>query len=226
MGHKSVAIDGPSGAGKSTLARQVAKALGFLYVDTGAIYRTLGLLALEQGIDPADPAAVQALLPQADIRLAYDSGDGLQHMYLCGRDVTEDIRRPGVSLAASSVAAIQSGRDFLMETQRELARQHDVVMDGRDIGTVVLPQADAKIFLTASPEARAKRRCDELAQRGTPQALDTVLAEIVERDRRDTTRASAPLRQAADAVLVDTTDLDLAESLQVLMDAVRGELNR
>ena len=225
MGHKSIAIDGPSGAGKSTLARQAAKVLGFLYVDTGAIYRTLGLMALEKGVDPADPEAVQALLPQADIRLGYDSGDGLQHMYLCGRDVTEDIRRPEVSKAASSVSAIQPVRDFLLETQRELARQHDVVMDGRDIGTVVLPQADVKIFLTASPEARARRRCAELEQRGIPQDLETVLAEIVERDRRDTTREAAPLRQAEDAVLVDTTKLDLPESLEALLAAVRGELD-
>ena len=163
MGHKSVAIDGPSGAGKSTLARQAAEVLGFLYVDTGAIYRTLGLMALEREVDLSDPAAVESLLPQADIRLAHDSGDGLQHMYLCGRDVTGDIRRPEVSKAASAVSAIQAVRDFLMETQRKLAREHDVVMDGRDIGTVVLPQADAKVFLTASPEARARRRCDELA---------------------------------------------------------------
>lgn len=224
MGHKSIAIDGPSGAGKSTLARQVAKVLGFLYVDTGAIYRTLGLLALEQGVDLSDPSAIQALLPKADIHLDYDSNDGLQHMYLCGRDVTEDIRRPEISRAASAVSSIQAVRDFLMDTQRELARQHDVVMDGRDIGTVVLPQADAKIFLTASPEARARRRCDELIQRGTPQDLETVLAEIVERDRRDTTRTAAPLRQAEDAILVDTTELDLAESLQALLDAIRGEL--
>ena len=195
-----------------------------MYVDTGAIYRTLGLMALERGVDLSDPAAVEALLPQADIRLAHDSADGLQHMYLCGRDVTSDIRRPEVSKAASAVSAIQAVRDFLMETQRSLAREHDVVMDGRDIGTVVLPQADAKIFLTASPEARARRRCDELAQRGTPQDYETVLTEIVERDRRDTTRAAAPLRQAEDAVLVDTTELDLAESLQALLDAVRGEL--
>ena len=224
MGHKSVAIDGPSGAGKSTLARQAAQALGFLYVDTGAIYRTLGLLTLERGVDPSDGAAVTGLLPQADIRLAYDGGDGLQHMYLCGRDVTEDIRRPEVSRAASGVSAIPAVREFLLETQRELARQHDVIMDGRDIGTVVLPAADVKIFLTASPEARARRRCDELAQRGTPQDLETVLAEIVERVRRDTTRETAPLRRAEDAVLVDTTKLDLAESLQALLDAIRGEL--
>ena len=224
MGHKSVAIDGPSGAGKSTLARQAAQALGFLYVDTGAIYRTLGLLALERGVDPSDGAAVTGLLPQADIRLAYDGGDGLQRMYLCGRDVTEDIRRPEVSRAASGVSAIPAVREFLLETQRELARQHDVIMDGRDIGTVVLPAADVKVFLTASPEARARRRCDELAQRGTPQDLETVLAEIVERDRRDTTRETAPLRRAEDAVLVDTTKLDLAESLQALLDAIRGEL--
>ena len=226
MGHKSVAIDGPSGAGKSTLARKAAEVLGFLYVDTGAIYRTLGLLALERKVDLSDTAAVKALLPQAEIRLAHDSGDGLQHMYLCSRDVTEDIRRPEVSRAASAVSAIQAVRDFLMETQRSLAREHDVVMDGRDIGTVVLPEADVKIFLTASPEARARRRCDELLQRGTPQDYETVLAEIVERDRRDISRTAAPLRQAEDAVLVDTTELDLEESLQALLDAVRGGLER
>ena len=223
MKHKSIAIDGPSGAGKSTLAKALAEALGFLYVDTGAIYRTVGLRAFRAGADPADPAAVIPLLEGLDIGMKY-AADGLQHMYLCGRDVTGDIRRPEVSRAASAVSAIQAVRDFLMETQRKLAREHDVVMDGRDIGTVVLPQADAKVFLTASPEARARRRCDELAQRGTPQDYETVLAEIVERDRRDTTRAAAPLRQAEDAMLVDTTELDLAESLQALLDAVRGEL--
>ena len=224
MGHKSVAIDGPSGAGKSTLARQAAKVLGFLYVDTGAIYRTLALLALERGVDPADPAAVQALLPQADIRLAYDSSDGLQHMYLCGRDVTEDIRRPEVSRAASSVSAIQAVRDFLMDTQRELARQHDVVMDGRDIGTVVLPHAGAKVFLTAAPEARARRRLLELKQRGQETELETVLRDIVQRDEQDRNRAVAPLRQAEDAVLLDTTELGLEESLKALISLVKGRL--
>ena len=219
----AVAIDGPSGAGKSTLARSVARELGAVYVDTGAIYRTVGYGAWRQGIDPGAEEEICALLPQLEISMAYD-GDGLQRMYLNGEDVTREIRLPPISLYASRVSAIPAVRSFLMDMQRDMARRCSVVMDGRDIGTVVLPQADAKVFLTASPEARARRRCDELAQRGTPQDYETVLAEIVERDRRDTTRAAAPLRQAEDAVLVDTTELDLAESLQALLDAVRGEL--
>ena len=225
MGHKSVAIDGPSGAGKSTLARQAAEVLGFLYVDTGAIYRTLGLMALERGVDLSDPAAVEALLPQADIRLAHDSGDGLQHMYLCGRDVTGDIRRPEVSKAASAVSAIQAVRDFLMETQRKLAREHDVVMDGRDIGTVVLPQAGVKIFLTAAPEARARRRTAELLQRGQDADFDEILREIRQRDEQDENRPVAPLRQAEDAALLDTTNLDLKGSLEALLTLVRERLS-
>lgn len=224
MGHKSVAIDGPSGAGKSTLARQAAQALGFLYVDTGAIYRTLGLLALERGVDPSDGAAVTGLLPQADIRLAYDGGDGLQHMYLCGRDVTEDIRRPEVSRAASGVSAIPAVREFLLETQRELARQHDVIMDGRDIGTVVLPGADVKLFLTASAQDRARRRFAELQQRGQETDYETVLRDIRKRDENDTRRAAAPLRQAEDALLVDTTGNTLEESFQVLLQTIKERL--
>lgn len=224
MQEKSVAIDGPAGAGKSTLARALARELGYLYVDTGAIYRTVALRAWEAGADPSDPEQIAPLLKGLDLRMDYGA-DGVQRMYLSGRDVTEAIRVHQISGLASQVAALPPVRDFLLDFQRRQAMEHDVVMDGRDIGTVVLPQADAKIFLTASPEARARRRCDELAQRGTPQDLETVLAEIVERDRRDTTRAAAPLRQAEDAVLVDTTELDLAESLQALLDAVRGELD-
>ena len=224
MKFKSIAIDGPSGAGKSTMARRVAEALGYLYVDTGAIYRTLGLSALRRGLDLSDTGAVISLLPQ--VSLGMDHGpDGLQHMYLWGEDVTEAIRRPEVSKAASAVSALPEVRAFLMDMQRDLAKTHDVVMDGRDIGTVVLPGADAKIFLTASSEARARRRCDELAARGTPQAFDTVLAEIVERDRRDTTRSAAPLRQAEDAVLVETTELGLEESFEALLAAVRRKLD-
>ena len=223
MGHHSIAIDGPAGAGKSTLAKRLAGALGFLYVDTGAIYRTLGLFALRSGVAPADPAAMAELLPRFSLRMDYGP-DGLQHMFLDQEDVTQAIRSPEVSRAASSVSAIPAVRDHLLEMQRELAQSHDVVMDGRDIGTVVLPQADVKVFLTASPEARARRRCDELAARGTPQDLAHVLSDILERDRRDTTRASAPLRQAEGAVLVDTTHLDLEESFQALLTAVRREL--
>ena len=223
MGHQSIAIDGPAGAGKSTLAKRLAGALGFLYVDTGAIYRALGLFALRSGVDLADPAAIAGLLPRAAIRLGHGP-DGLQHMYLGEEDVTQAIRSPEVSQASSAVSAIPEVRAYLLEMQRALARDHDVVMDGRDIGTVVLPQADVKVFLTASPEARARRRCDELAARGTPQDLAHVLSDILERDRRDTTRASAPLRQAEGAVLVDTTHLDLEESFQALLTAVRREL--
>ena len=225
MGLNSVAIDGPSGAGKSTLARRAAQALGYLYVDTGAIYRALGLFALERGADPADEAAVEALLPQAEIRMEH-GGDGTQRMYLCGEDVTEAIRRPEVSSAASLVSAIPAVRASLLEMQRDLARRHDVVMDGRDIGTVVLPQATVKIFLTASPEARARRRYKELEERGLSQPYEKVLSDIVERDRKDTTRETAPLRQAEDAAVVDTTSLDLEESFQALLERIKGGLGR
>ena len=225
MGLNSVAIDGPSGAGKSTLARRAAQALGYLYVDTGAIYRALGLFALERGADPADEAAVEALLPQAEIRMEH-GGDGTQRMYLCGEDVTEAIRRPEVFRAASLVSAIPAVRAYLLEMQRDLARRHDVVMDGRDIGTVVLPQATVKIFLTASPEARARRRYKELEERGLPQPYEKVLSDIVERDRKDTTRETAPLRQAEDAAVVDTTSLDLEESFQALLERIKGGLGR
>ena len=157
---KSVAIDGPSGAGKSTIARRVSEEFGFIYVDTGAIYRTVGLAAALRKLDPKDKAAVVAMLPEISIRLAYGE-DGLQHMYLDGEDVTSRIRTPEISLYASGVSAHPEVRAYLMEMQRSLARENDVVMDGRDIGTVVLPDAGLKIFLTASPEARARRRCSE-----------------------------------------------------------------
>lgn len=224
MKFKSVAVDGPSGAGKSTLARRAGEALGFLYVDTGAIYRTLGLFALRSGIDPADSGQVSALLPRVSLRMDHGP-DGLQHMYLNGEDVTQAIRLPEVSKAASAISALPVVRDFLMGMQRDLAQTYNVIMDGRDIGTVVLPEADAKIYLTASAAARARRRCAELVERGTPQDYETVLAEIQERDRRDTTRETAPLRQAEDAILVDTTELDLEESLQVMLTAIRRKLD-
>ena len=223
MGFQSIAIDGPAGAGKSTLARRLAGALGFLYVDTGAIYRTLGLFALRSGVDPADPAAMEALLPRVSLRIDYGP-DGGQHMFLGQEDVTQAIRLPEVSRASSAVSAIPAVRAYLLEMQRGLAGSRNVVMDGRDIGTVVLPQADVKVFLTASPEARAQRRYAELSARGTPQDYAAVLADMIERDRKDTTRAAAPLRQAEDAVLVDTTHLDLEESFHALLDAVKREL--
>ncbi len=223
MKYKSIAVDGPSGAGKSTLARMLAHALGFLYVDTGAIYRTVGLYALRHGVDPEDVGAVQSALSQITVDLGYGE-DGFQHMYLNGEDVTEEIRSPEVSRCASAISGIPEVRTFLLQMQRSLAARQNVIMDGRDIGTVVLPDADVKIFLTASSEARAGRRHAELVGRGEHYDLNTVLAELVERDRRDTTREAAPLRQAEDAILVDTTHLSLEQSLQALLENVKEQI--
>ena len=220
---RAVAIDGPSGAGKSTLARAVAKALGFCYVDTGAIYRTVGCAAKRRGLDPADAAAIEALLGELTVEMTYD-GEGLQHMLLNGEDVTAEIRLPEISMYASKVSAIPAVRAFLLEMQREMARQHDVIMDGRDIGTVVLPQADVKIFLTASPEDRARRRYLELQERGTPQDYDQLLAETRERDYNDSHRSSAPLRPAADAVLLDTTGNTFEQSCALLRRTIEERL--
>ena len=220
MTYRSIAIDGPSGAGKSTLARRLARELGFLYVDTGAIYRTVGLAAYRQGIDPADADAVAAALPGLVITMGYGE-DGLQRMTLGGEDVTQTIRENVISAYASKVAAIPAVRDFLLEMQRRMAREHDVIMDGRDIGTVVLPQADLKIYLTAAAEVRAERRCRELRSRGQQADFEQVLAEVIERDRRDTERETAPLRRADDAVTADTTGLDLEGSFQLLLGLVR-----
>ena len=220
MEHKSVAIDGPAGAGKSTLARQAAKELGFLYVDTGAIYRTVALKVLRTGTDPADEAQVSALLEGLDISMDYGP-DGEQRMFLEGEDVSKAIREHRVSGLTSQVSAIPAVRAFLLDFQRRLAREHSVVMDGRDIGTVVLPDADVKIFLTAAPEARAKRRLLELEQRGQQADFDTILHDIIQRDEQDRSRPIAPLRQAEDAVLLDTTHLNLEESLQSLLTLIK-----
>lgn len=220
----AVAIDGPSGAGKSTLARAAAERLGILYVDTGAIYRTIGLYVQRRGIDPKDTAAVLAALP--DIRIGMDhDADGMQRMLLNGEDVTADIRLPEISMYASAVSAIQGVRDFLMEMQRSLARECSVIMDGRDIGTVVLPDADVKIFLYADVEVRAKRRELELRQRGTPKPYEEVLREMEERDYNDTHRAAAPLRAADDAIMVDTSSMDFDASLALLLDVIRGSVS-
>ena len=221
----SIAIDGPSGAGKSTLAKSVSKELGYLYVDTGAIYRTIGYGVYRRGVDPKDGEAVAALLPEFEIGLTYGD-DGLQHMTLNGEDVTEQIRLPEVSLCASAVSAHPAVRAHLLEMQRKLAREHNVVMDGRDIGTVVLPDATVKIFLTASLEERANRRCRELEQRGTPEVYGKVLEEMRQRDYNDSHRAAAPLKQAADAVLLDTTHLDFDGSRQALLAIIRERTGR
>ena len=221
----SIAIDGPSGAGKSTLARSAAAELGCLYVDTGAIYRTIAYSVMTAGIDPKDGAAVMAALPDLDIRLVHGE-DGEQRMLLNGTDVSREIRLPEVSLYASAVSAHPGVRTYLLEMQRQLARENSVIMDGRDIGTVVLPDADVKIFLTASPEARAHRRCRELEQRGTPESYEKVLEEIQQRDYNDTHRAAAPLRPADDAIMIDNTDMDFAASLELLLDVIRGSVEQ
>ncbi len=223
MQEKSIAIDGPAGAGKSTLARALAQELGYFYVDTGAIYRTVALRAKQAGADPGDPAQVEPLLEDLDLRMDYGD-DGVQHMYLSGEDVTEAIRENEISGMASRAAALPAVRAFLLDFQRRQAREHNVVMDGRDIGTVVLPQAGVKIFLTAAPEARARRRTLELRQRGQAADFTDILKTIQARDEQDRNRAAAPLRQAEDAVLLDTTDLDLKGSLEALLSLVRERL--
>ncbi len=220
MNYKSIAIDGPSGAGKSTLAKLLASELGYLYVDTGAIYRTVGLCAFRRGIAPEDRAGVVAMLGTFSLDLKHGE-DGLQHMYLDGEDVSEDIRRPEISMYASAVSALPEVREFLMEMQRGLARRQNVIMDGRDIGTVVLPDADLKLFLTASAEDRAQRRYAELREKGIVTDFETVLADMATRDKNDASRAAAPLRQAEDAVLVDTTGNTLEESFQMLLKTVK-----
>ncbi len=216
----SVAIDGPSGAGKSTLAKALAEELHILYVDTGAIYRTIGCYARRQGVDAADTQAVISLLPQVKISMRYDD-QGLQHMLLQNEDVTHEIRLPEMSLYASAVSAIPEVRTFLLEMQRSFARTSSVIMDGRDIGTVVLPDAQVKIFLQADVEIRARRREKELLQRGTPVRFEQVLAEMKERDYNDTHRAAAPLRPAPDAVVVDTSHLDFQQSKERLLEIIR-----
>ena len=219
----SIAIDGPSGAGKSTLAKAVAAQRGILYVDTGAIYRSIGCYVRRKGIDPMDSESVIAVLPEIHVDMVY-SEDGLQHMLLNGEDVTTEIRLPEISMYASAVSAIPEVREFLLEMQRSLARTRSVIMDGRDIGTVVLPDADVKIFLTAAVEKRAMRRVKELEERGTPRPYEEVLREMQQRDWADTHREIAPLKQADDAIPVDTSDIGFEDSKLLLLDVIRRRL--
>ncbi len=215
MEKKSIAIDGPCGAGKSTLARMTAQKYGLIYVDTGALYRTVGLHALRNGVGSKDEEKVTALLPRIDIEMRYDE-KGIQRMFLNGGDVTGDIRSPEASIYASDVSAMKPVRAFLLSMQKEMAEKYDVVMDGRDIGTVVLPDAGLKIFLTATPEVRAERRFCELSETRVETTYEDVLRDIRYRDKNDSERSAAPLKAADDAVVLDTTVLTLEECLEAV----------
>ena len=215
----SVAIDGPAGAGKSTIARRLAAELGYRYVDTGAIYRTVAYFMDLWGVSPKDVDGVNRYIDELTVEIEYDE-DGLQHMMMNGMDVTKDIRTPDISQKASLISAHACVRDMLLDMQRELAEQHNVVMDGRDIGTVVLPHATVKIFLTASPEVRAKRRCDELSAKGQKVDYNKVLKDIQQRDYQDTYREIAPLKMSRDSIKVDTSDMTIEEVLEKLKDIV------
>ena len=212
----SIAIDGPAGAGKSTIAKRLAKELGYQYVDTGAIYRTVAYFLDLWGVSPKDVDGVERYIDELTIAIEYDE-DGLQHMIMNGMDVTGEIRTQDISQKASLVSAHAVVRDMLLDMQRDVAKEYNVIMDGRDIGTVVLPKANVKIFLTASAEVRAKRRTDELIAKGQSADYDTILKEIQQRDYQDTHREIAPLKMAKDSVKVDTSDLDI----DGVVDAIR-----
>ncbi len=218
----SVAIDGPVGAGKSTIARTAAERLGFIYCDTGALYRTVGLFCTRDGADLDVSGEIAARLPK--IRLEIRLVDGLQRVFLNGEDVSELIRTPEISMAASKVSAVPEVRAALLDLQRDIARTSSVIMDGRDIGTVVLPNAQVKIFLTASAEVRAKRRFDELIAKGQNVTFEETLKDVNERDYRDSHRETAPLKQAADAVLADTSELDFEQSVELVCGIIRKAL--
>ena len=214
-----IAIDGPGGAGKSTVAKAVAKKLGIVYVDTGALYRTVGLYVAQKGVDPHNAEAVTALLPEIAIEVRYEEGS--QHVYLNGVDHGDRIRTPQMSMYASAVSAIPAVRAFLLETQKDIARKNSVIMDGRDIGTVILPDAEVKIFMTASAECRARRRYDELIAKGQTVSYEDVLREMNERDHQDSNRAVAPAKPAPDAILLDNSDMNVEENAEAVIAIVR-----
>ena len=219
----SIAIDGPAGAGKSTIAKRLAKELGYCYVDTGAIYRTVAYFLDLLGVSPKDVDGVERYIDELTVNIEYDE-TGLQHMIMNGMDVTGDIRSQDISQKASLVSAHAVVREVLLDMQRDVARKNNVIMDGRDIGTVVLPKADVKIFLTASPEVRAKRRTDELTAKGQKAVYETILKEIIQRDYQDSHRLVAPLKQADDAVLVDTSNLNIEEVMETIKGIVRERI--
>lgn len=214
-----IAIDGPSGAGKSTVAKALAKKMGIVYVDTGALYRTVGYYVRSQSKDPKNAAEVEALLPSVKVELKYENG--VQKVYLNGEDLGDRIRTPEMSMYASAVSAIPAVRAFLLETQRKIARENSVVMDGRDIGTVILPNADVKIFLTASDECRAQRRCDELRAKGIETTVEEVLADMRERDANDRNRAVAPAVAAPDAIPFDNSGMTPDECTDGIIALIR-----
>lgn len=215
----AIAIDGPAGAGKSTIAKAAAKGLGYIYVDTGAMYRALGLFALRNSVAPDDRESVKELLTKVDLKLSRNENKE-QLVILCGEDVSGLIRTEQVSMAASKISAIPEVREFLLSLQRDMAKVTDVIMDGRDIGTVVLPDAKVKIFLTASAEIRARRRYDELVAKGEDVVYEEVLKDVIERDNNDMNRPIAPLRPAEDSILVDTSELTLQESIDLLIKTI------
>ena len=219
----SIAIDGPAGAGKSTIAKALAKELGYHYVDTGAIYRTVAYFLDLLGVSPKDVDGVERYIDELTVNIEYDE-TGFQHMIMNGMDVTGDIRSQDISQKASLVSAHAVVREVLLDMQRDVARKNNVIMDGRDIGTVVLPNADVKIFLTASPEVRAKRRTDELTAKGQKAVYETILKEIIQRDYQDSHRLVAPLKQADDAVLVDTSNLNIEEVMETIKGIVRERI--
>ncbi|MBE6834720.1 MAG: (d)CMP kinase [Ruminococcaceae bacterium] len=215
----NIAIDGPGGAGKSTIAKAAAKELGYIYVDTGALYRSVGLYALRKEVKTDSADEVVPLLSEISVELKFI--DGSQRVYLNGEDVSEEIRTPEASMAASNVSAIQAVRDFLFDLQRNIAKENNCIMDGRDIGTVVLPNAQVKIFLTASAEERAKRRYLQLMEKGQEVKYEDVLKELQERDYQDSHREIAPLKPAEDSIIIDTSDINLEQSIDTVVNVIR-----
>ena len=222
MKKMAIAIDGPSGAGKSSIAKALAKKLNIIYVDTGAIYRTVGLYVYRNGVESRDKDKIIAMLPEISVKLAYI--DGAQHIFLNGEDVSGLIRTETISRYASDVSAIPEVRAFLLSLQRDMAKETSVIMDGRDIGTVVLPDAEVKIFMTASAEVRARRRYKELVEKGECVVFEDVLAAIITRDTNDSTRATAPLKAADDAVILDNSEINAEETLNRVIDIIRSKI--
>lgn len=219
----AIALDGPAGAGKSSIAKRAAKALDYIYVDTGALYRTIGLAATRSNVEPKSSKEVNELLSEIKVDLTFND-KGEQIVLLNGEDVSGEIRTPEASMTASKISAVPSVREYLLDLQRNMAKTHNVIMDGRDIGTVVLPDAQIKIFLTASPEARAKRRYKELCEKGMDVKYEDVLSDVIQRDYNDTHRDVAPLKPAEDSITVDTTELDFEQSVDKIISVIKENI--